>query len=308
MKLKYSKNNYKRGGVFLNILLIFTIVLTGVIISQQKTVCEKPLEYSLGEIDKKFNITKNDFLNLIANAETIWEEGINMELFVYNPEAEFKINLVFDERQQNTIIERRTRESLDKKGASYDRLTEEHETLKSSHDKRFKQYNTAVSLYETQLKEYNKEVAHWNKVGGAPKKEFNKLEQERLSLEKIAVELNKKTTELNFLNKQMNIIVDKINNFANKLNSDVSVYNNTFGKARVFDQGEYTGDRINIYQFDSTKDLRIVLAHEFGHALNLDHVENSTSIMYYLMENQDMESPFLSDEDIGALKTECEIN
>lgn len=308
MKLKYSKNNYKRGGVFLNILLIFTIVLTGAIISQQKTVCEKPLEYSLGEIDRKFNITKNDFLDLITNAETIWEEGINMELFVYNPEAEFKINLVFDERQQNTITERLSKKSLDKKEASYDRLTKEHEALKSSYDTRFKQYNTAVSLYEAQLKEYNKGVAHWNKVGGAPKKEFNKLEQERLSLENVAIELNKKTTELNFLNKQMNIIVDKINNSANKLNSDVSVYNNTFGKAKVFDQGEYTGDRINIYQFDSTKDLRVVLAHEFGHALNLDHVENSTSIMYYLMENQDMESPVLSNEDISALKTECEIN
>jgi len=292
----------------LNILLIFTIVLTGAIISQQKTVCEKPLEYSLGEIDRKFNITKNDFLDLITNAETIWEEGINMELFVYNPEAEFKINLVFDERQQNTITERLSKKSLDKKEASYDRLTKEHEALKSSYDTRFKQYNTAVSLYEAQLKEYNKGVAHWNKVGGAPKKEFNKLEQERLSLENVAIELNKKTTELNFLNKQMNIIVDKINNSANKLNSDVSVYNNTFGKAKVFDQGEYTGDRINIYQFDSTKDLRVVLAHEFGHALNLDHVENSTSIMYYLMENQDMESPVLSNEDISALKTECEIN
>ncbi len=311
MKLKReNKNNYKSGGVLSVVLLILAVIFVWVVIliPQQKTVCDEPLEYSIGEIDDSFNISKDNLLKLAYEAEVIWEKGTGMELFTYNPNAPFKINLIFDERQQNTLTERRLRGSLDKKSASYDKLAEEYETLKTLHDEHFKIYNSAVSLYENRLNEYNEKVAHWNKEGGAPKKEFDKLEQERLSLENRATELNKKTTELNLLNKKMKVVADKINNFANKLNLDVNVYNKTFGKAKIFDQGEYTGDRINIYQFDGKKDLRVVLAHEFGHALNLDHVENPTSIMYYLMEKQNMESPALSEEDISALKTECGIN
>lgn len=302
------KNKLKSGGVFLNILLVLSILLAGIMTLQQKTVCEKPLEYSLGKIDKKFNITNDKFLDLVTDAENIWEKGMGMELFTYNPDAEFKINLIFDERQQNTIAEKRLRESLDEKNDSYNKLVKEYDTLKALHDKQFEQYSNNVALYEERLKKYNEKVAYWNDLGGAPKKEFKKLEQERLYLENTASELNKKVNDLNVLNKKVNAVASKINNFANKLNSDVNTYNKTFGKAKIFDQGEYTGDRINIYQFDGTKDLRVVLAHEFGHALNLDHVQNPKSIMYYLMDEQNMESPALSKEDIEALNTECKIN
>jgi len=43
---------------------------------------KKPLAYSLGTIDSNFNITKNDFLKIISEAEKyLGKEGTGMNLF-----------------------------------------------------------------------------------------------------------------------------------------------------------------------------------------------------------------------------------
>lgn len=48
----------------------------------------------------------------------------------------------------------------------------------------------------------------------------------------------------------------------------------------------------------------MVLAHEFGHSMSLDHVDNDESIMYYLMGGQpDSLEP--SNEDLASFATIC---
>jgi predicted Zn-dependent protease len=62
---------------------------------------------------------------------------------------------------------------------------------------------------------------------------------------------------------------------------------------------------INIYQFHDESDLELVLAHELGHALGLNHVENPESVMYYLMEKQNLENIQLTTQDLQAIKNVC---
>jgi hypothetical protein len=304
MKIFIKKN---RGSVFLNILLVFAILLAVLTIYNKKTVCEKPLEYSIGTFDESFGITKEDFSKIVFEAEKIWEKGIGKDLFTYNPNALFTINLVFDKRQQETIAEKQFREKLNKENYSYDTLTNKYETLKASYNKRFEQYSSSVSLYEKKLKEYNNEVSYWNKHAGIPKEKYNDLEKKRLNLKNIEAQLKEESVYLKKLNDNMKSLVKQINSFAGDFNANIRDYNSKFGKARTFDQGEYTGDKINIYQFDKINDLRLVLAHEFGHALHLEHVENPLSIMYYLMDKQNLKDPTLSKEDLQALKIKCDL-
>lgn len=307
MRFIYN-NRYKSGGVFLVVVFILAVILIGVVsFSKQKTVCDSTLKYSIGSIDSRFDISKPELIKLAYGAEKVWEEGTGIDLFKYSPNSKFKINLIFDKRQQTTNTEKKSRENLDKNNTEYSKLKQKYEVLKSLHDDLYRQYRDSVNSYENKLKEYNKQVAYWNSVGGAPQYEFSKLQQQSLNLKNIVVSLNSKTDRLNNTNKKMNIVVGEINNFAKEINTDVSVYNNKYSKSVIFDQGEYTGKRINIYQFDNTKDLRVVIAHEFGHAIGLNHVQNPKSIMYYLMKKQDVNNPVLSKEDTGALKTECEI-
>ena len=90
-------------------------------------------------------------------------------------------------------------------------------------------------------------------------------------------------------------------------NSKLNAYQSRYGEAREFDQGEYNGSQINIYQFRDLPELRLVLAHELGHALGMNHTENSASIMYYLMQDQDMDAPALSPEDQAVFSRICGV-
>ena len=52
----------------------------------------------------------------------------------------------------------------------------------------------------------------------------------------------------------------------------------------------------------------MAMTHEFGHALDMDHVENSESIMYYLRDSDNtFSSPILTEEDKAELRKACRL-
>jgi predicted Zn-dependent protease len=59
---------------------------------------------------------------------------------------------------------------------------------------------------------------------------------------------------------------------------------------------------ITIYKYDSSNRLVRVIAHEFGHALGLNHNDNTEAIMYRLIQS---DSTRLTPADVTALKTRC---
>jgi predicted Zn-dependent protease len=77
---------------------------------------------------------------------------------------------------------------------------------------------------------------------------------------------------------------------------------------REFCEGFYeykNGKRsITIYQYDNEYRLVRVLAHEFGHALGLNHSKSAEAVMYPLIKS---DSLALAADDIAALKGHCKI-
>jgi len=242
----------------LSLLVILAGVIIVVMAVKPASVCEQTLAYDVGSINPKFNITKEEIVGLLGGAENIWEEGMGMNLFQYQPDADFKINLVFDERQRKTIAERRAREFLEKGGNSYEAVTKKYKSLLSLHKAGLKQYNERVASYEERLNKYNKEVAYYNSKGGASKEKYKELENTRIGFKSEVAGLNKTLKELNTLNSRVNTLAKEINKVAGTYNTKVAQYNNVFGASVTFDQGEYTGSEINVYQFDKKSDLRLV--------------------------------------------------
>jgi predicted Zn-dependent protease len=60
--------------------------------------------------------------------------------------------------------------------------------------------------------------------------------------------------------------------------------------------------KIDIFEFSSRSKLVRVLAHEFGHAIGIEHVVDPKAIMYRLNEAN---SETLTQDDIAALKEKC---
>ena len=86
---------------FLQYGVLVTLLLGIVFIWRMVPVpCKEPLEYTIGAFDSRFNLTQEVFLQEISVAEQLWESALGKELFTYVPEASFRVNLVFDERQE----------------------------------------------------------------------------------------------------------------------------------------------------------------------------------------------------------------
>jgi len=268
------------------------------------TVCEKPLAYSIGDVDSGFGISTTTLKTAATAAEALWEDGTSFDLLEYDPNAPLKINLVFDERQIKTIQEERFKATLDQEHVLYQNLTAQYDALVSAQEKRLDEYNAAGALYEKRLTDYNAKVNHWNSVGGAPEKIYNELSTEKVNLQKLQQELETERGKISKQNATIKTLADKINTHASDFNKSVDTYNDTFTNEQ-FEQGQYTGNAINVFQFNDTNDLEIVLAHEFGHAFGIDHLSNPFAIMYYLMEKQSTEHPELTTDDINALREVC---
>lgn len=269
--------------------------------------CSKPIEYSIGIVDPQFGIPKDTFIENVSQAEKIWEKEAGKELFTYNPEAEFKINLIFDERQQATNEAAELENKLEKLDLTHNSTLEEYNFLKSKYSQRLAEYELKVAEYEKRLKEYEKDVKYWNTHGGISEEEYQRLEKERKKLKNIYESLEKERKTINTLANKTNQTAKEENEIINKYNANLETYKSKFGETREFEKGVFDGNSINIYEFREKADLEMTIIHEFGHALGIDHLSNPNSIMYYAMGEQDLENPKLTEEDISALKNVCEI-
>ena len=53
--------------------------------------CDKPIEYSLGDFDKRFGLSQADFLKATDQAAQVWQEPVNKKLFNYAKRMKWSI-------------------------------------------------------------------------------------------------------------------------------------------------------------------------------------------------------------------------
>lgn len=266
--------------------------------------CPVPLSYRLGEIDSSFNITEAAALERIKAAEALWEEVAERELFHYQADAAFTIDFVFDDRQETINTEASERATLDDKRDYNESLVAQLDVLQAEYTALRDEYEARMSAYETELTAYNQTVQTYNDQGGAPTEVFGQLEETRTALETEAATLDEIAQTINQLAGQITELGDRSNAQIESYNREVNRYNNRYGYEREFTQGDYQGDSIHIYTFTSDAELETVLAHEFGHALGIGHVEDNAALMYYLMDEPHA-SPQLTAADLAALQQVC---
>jgi len=243
--------------------------------------CRSPITYSLGSYDERFNISEEDFLEIVKEAEMIWEIPAGKDIG----------GKVSDTR------------------ASYDSLKEKYDTLQRIYLEDKKDYQGRVANFQKRQAEYNEKVNYWNSRGGAPSDEYQELQSEGAAIKAELSAIRKIEIGLNDQTADINALVAEINRLAKTLNINVGVLNNiSENRGEEFTEGEYksdtSGQSIDIYEFSSKLKLKRVLAHEFGHALGLNHVEDPKAIMYRLNEST---NSALTDNDLTALKAHCKI-
>ena len=294
--------------ILISTILFLILIAVGFIYYQQAITCNRLIAYDIGVSDNRFNLEKDKFIKTIKEAEVVWESTTGKDLFNYIPGSKFKVNLFFDERQAKTIEADKSKENIVESRDSYDQMVLDYKNKEAEYQDTARSYELMLGQFNQKLSYYNAKVTETNKQGGAKPAEFKQLEQEKVNLEEERSYLEKARASLNTDAAKLNYLVGQINQLGHTLNIEVDIHNQRFGEPREFDQGEYRGNEIDIYQFESISDLRLVLAHEFGHALGIGHVENPESMMYYLMDKQNPNNPTLSKEDVEAFNKRCELH
>lgn len=245
--------------------------------------CDTPIPYSIGSIDSRFNVTKDELLTDAKSAANVWNTTQNKQLFVYDPDSKFTINMVYDDRQALTS-----------------KITEMNSNLKQKQgeiDPKIAAFKKKQADFEKRVNALNEEIQYWNAKGGAPKEEYDKLTQQQKDLQAEAASLNATARELGQS-------TDEYNANAQILNKTIGDYQDVLQykpEEGLYEQ-EGRSKKISIYIDISQDEFLHTLTHEMGHALGLDHNSDTASIMYPQTNN--VLQPSASD--IKALNAICE--
>ena len=285
-----------------SILLIATLTLGGVLLTRNP--CSTPLTMSVVRVDPQFGVEKSSVETYSKEAAAIWNMAYQKNnLLALVPEGgDVAISLIYDERQRTAIRNEKLKKEIELEKTKINNLKKTIDELEAEYEALGEEITELSERYAARLASHNKEVAYWNERNGAPEREYQKLEAERLTLNNESQNVNAKISTYNSLRETILSYTSTHNATVEDVNSSVAVINKDAGK--LYEEGVYDPNKktITIYMYESPKDLTRILAHEMGHALGIDHVENSASIMYELNKGKTLT---LSNEDKVALKSIC---
>lgn len=265
--------------------------------------CARPVTYAVASLDPRFGISDEQAEAFLAESAALWNETAGKTLVVSADTPDVLVHFIYGERQKTAELGK----VIDAEQAAYDAKKEEIDDLRAALSSAKRAYEREAGAFKADNDAYAADVRYWNRQGGAPPDEYARLTKEGQDLERRQAALNIAADDLNASVVAINAKVKELNALAAKVNQKADTYNESAGED--FDQGEYvrdtSGRRINIYEFTSVDDLKRVLAHEFGHALGLGHVEDPEAIMYSYNLGTDVA---LTADDISELTRTCRLD
>ncbi|ENX59521.1 MULTISPECIES: matrixin family metalloprotease [Acinetobacter] len=257
------------------------------------------LRYRIAEVDPRFKLSIEQVKTISKQATQIWKDGTGQDYFVYDPHAQLAIHLIYDERQMES---EQRREHLNQLESNQQHWVEKKRQL----DQIEQEILSSKHLLDLKQQQLNQQIQHYNQEQQNARQHPSSFanpeyfQQRQRDLEQNVQTLQQEIAQYNQRIMQLNQQVDELNALDQQLNASVSQYKQRF-KPHLFHKGLFNGKQILIYEFESTDDLRLTIAHEFGHALGLQHADDPQALMHPIMKDQDTAHFRLTQADLSLL-------
>lgn len=290
--------------------LLFLLVAVTAIVAfffREPRPCKDVLTYRIGTVDERFGISRQEFAEAVRTAASMWGKAVSRELFREDPKGIIEINLIYDYRQEASDKLKHLNYKIENTRSSYDELTNRFENMKAEYSQKRADIARDLNMYNTRVNVLNAEIEAGRQRGGVSQDDYKRIMMEKEELNAIRDSLQPRQEELNTMADTINSMVVVINEIATNTNLNLVQYQDA-GKTLggEFCEGNYIikdGKKtMTIFQFDNGNRLVRVLAHEFGHALGLNHSDNPDAVMHRLILSDSIE---LAPADVTALKARC---
>jgi hypothetical protein len=268
-----------------------------------------PVRWKVGGVDPRFHLTPDEVKTAAIRAISLWEDAAGKRLFDYDPVNGIPVELIYDDRQQKINDSNAAEAGLALSRSELDALRRRTHTTERRSEEARQSYEFDKQLLHDRFAAHNRRVDDLNASGGATEEERDMLNSEATSLEREQRHLELTRIAVNGLIDDAQTATDAYNAAVDSLNRSVSDFNSKFGlesedEVGVCDLLDEKPIDIKVFAFLSKAHLTHILAHEFGHALGLKHIESEGAIMNAVDKNaHDEEQPSLTPADKAALRT-----
>jgi chromosome segregation ATPase len=261
----------------------------------------QPLKYRIAFIDPRFQLTKEQLVEVSQQAAEIWQKETGKTYFIYDSQAQLSINLIYDDHQMLKDEQQNDLDALLQKQEAWRIKNEEIILNKQQVAQLSSNLNKKKANLKAEFEQYQQEVTRFNQ-GEHVYSSANNLKEWQKQLEQKSEDLRNESNSLNFKIQSLNLKIKELN----REQSDLSALKTQFKleqktSIQPFHKGLFSQNQIQIYGYASLNDLRLTLAHELGHALGLKHTSNPKSLMYPYLKEQDIHNFKLTDSDLDLL-------
>lgn len=279
--------------------------------------CTRPVAWRIGRVDPEFGVSGELVREAVEAAIAEWESASGRTLFRYDSIRGMPVELVYDGRQAAADSARRLRERITYLG----KLLAEQDRHFARDERAYTQNLEALQRRATELdreiERHNAEAERWNAQGGAPEPAWERLRRRVEELRAEQERIQRRARELENQRRRLERDLERLREVAEEYDSLVAEYHDRFvGSVESGVYRETVGVRggrtvrvarsLTIYHFDGYDELVLVLTHELGHALGLEHVPETGAVMYRAFSSGDVRGPVrLHPADLAALEALC---
>lgn len=258
------------------------------------------IRYRIADVDARFGLSQDEILKITQDAIKIWSDATGKEYFFYDPNARLALYFQYDDRQYETEQRKKHIQDIDQRQQQWANKKQQIDHFGQELDHNRVLLESRRQELENLIANYNQYIATINRLGGAELAQKQYLQYQANALEQQIQQMKVEISHYNFNTERLNQQVSELNQINQSIDLEVIQFNQRF-QPRLFDKGSFNGKAIHIYEFATEDDLRLTLAHEFGHALGLKHHNTPNALMFPMMKDQDMQNFRLQAADLALL-------